>query len=229
MKKKINKGFSLLELIVTVALILLLAIVVLLNPFQQIKKAWDSQRKHDFSILQKTFDDYYNDKQSYPIASSVCYDGITPDPVNPDTIAYCNLCGRNANSPSFPYLSRLPCDPQYSQKNYRYQFDNSNSGNQPQWYRLCTVLSTENAVNGQYNYAVTSPNQNPDPILCSTTPSSPSACPADPENKYCFKGLDNQGNPACNNCGLFENCQSGGRCDSPLQLYSDSSCSSSCL
>lgn len=204
-KKRITarNAFTLMEVTIVIGLIvtLLTAAIVLLNPIKQIEKAWDGKRKHELGQLRKVLEDYYNDKQYYPSGSTVCYDGITPDPVNP-SISYCDICGKNSGSPPFsPYLRELPCDPQYSQKNYRYQYDTGNTN--PQWYRLCTLLSTESSTS-TYNYAVASPNQSPDPLQCVST------CPS--QGLYCIKN-------GCNFCDTLSNCQSGQSCDQPLQLY----------
>src|SRR3989338_2225417 len=128
-----KKGFSLLEILITVTLLIILSIALLvsLNPWTQINKGWDSKRKSELTQLNKVFEDYYNDKQCYPVSSKVCYNA-TSDPT-------CNICGNQSTSPSFsPYLSRLPCDPQQPTKKYLYQTDGSSCSN---WYIIYTSLS----------------------------------------------------------------------------------------
>jgi type II secretion system protein G len=63
-----NKGFTLIELIVVIAIIgvLVSASVVALDPLGQIKKATDAQRKSDLALIQRALEEYYNDKGEYP-------------------------------------------------------------------------------------------------------------------------------------------------------------------
>lgn len=128
-----KRGFSLLEILITVTLLILLSVALLitLNPWAQINKGWDSKRKTELTQLNKVFEDYYNDKQCYPTLSKVCY--------NASSGTTCNICGNQSTSPTFsPYLSQLPCDPQQPTKKYTYQTDGSSC---PGWYIVYTLLS----------------------------------------------------------------------------------------
>jgi len=142
-----KNGLTLMELLIVIAIIALLAAAAIsfINPIKQIHKSWDTKRKSDLATLKKVLEDYYNDKNHYPPGSKICYDA----PSSPRTDNYgltacsCHVCGHNPNSPSFsPYLSDLPCDPQSTgDKNYLYDFDCTNGGTSPQWYRLYTNFS----------------------------------------------------------------------------------------
>ena len=160
-----KKGFSLMEIMIVISLIILLAVIALitLNPKKQIEKSQDTKRKQELAQLGKVLEDYYNDKDCYPRPSEICYNdtGVIP----------CNICGNDANSPDFnPYLSQLPCDPQQPIKKYLYQVDDASC---PSWYRIYTTLSnTADPViasvgcaggcgpepDYSYNYGVSSPN-----------------------------------------------------------------------
>lgn len=161
-----NPGFTLMELLIVVALLVILATALLisLNPFGQINKGQDSKRKSELASLGKVLEDWYNDKNCYPKASEICYDSA-------DATSSCHVCGNQTGSPSFsPYLSSLPCDPRQPVKKYLYQNDGSSC---PAWYIVYTSLSNNSdpviaevgcqngcgpAGNVNYNYFVSSSN-----------------------------------------------------------------------
>lgn len=94
-----DAGFTLAEILIVVALIIVLMLVVLVNLRGQINKGYDAERKADLYKIQKAFNEYYNDHGCYP----------------PLTIL--NACGGNQLA---PYLPAVPCDPQTKQP-YLYQ------------------------------------------------------------------------------------------------------------
>lgn len=176
MKKRLKRqkritGFTLLELVIVVAIVALIAIAVfvLLNPKKQIYKSWDGQRKHDLATLSKTLEDWYNDNNCYPQPNKICYDTTS---LTGDNTLTCNICGKHSNSPSFtPYLDKLPCDPEYSRKNYVYEIEQGTTC--PTWFKIYTELGIETdpeimnlgCQNGcgpapayAFNYGVSSPN-----------------------------------------------------------------------
>lgn len=177
------KSFTILELTIVVAIIGLIAVAmfVLLNPFKQIQKSQDTKRKHELTQVSKVLEDYYNDKGCYPKPTELCYDNAI---LISDNTYTCHICGHHQMSPPFsPYLSRLPCDPQYSSKNYLYQVDNNTC---PTWFRIFSQLSNREdqdslaigCITGcgvrstppdyKYLYAVKSPNIGLD--SCVTSP-----------------------------------------------------------
>jgi len=163
---KTQKGFTLMELLIVIALIAVIAIVSLftLNPKGQADKALDSQKKTNLSQLKKILEDWYNDKNRYPLASEICTDTF-------DVNNACPICGTESTPEDFkPYLTTLPCDPKYPDTGYLYQVDNTDN---PHWYRIYTNLSntTDPEItnvgcdkgcgpppNYSYNYGVTSSN-----------------------------------------------------------------------
>ena len=189
-------GFTLLELVIVVAIIALIAVAVfvLLNPKKQLDKGWDGQRKHDLAILSKTLEDWYNDNNCYPQPGQICYNAAS---VTADSTLTCNICGKNSFSPSFtPYLtSKLPCDPEYSRKNYTYEVP---QGTCPTWYKIYTKLGLDSdpqiadlgcesgcgpAPAYAFNYGVSSPNvgiQTNPAAPPTTTPTPPPGATATP-------------------------------------------------
>jgi prepilin-type N-terminal cleavage/methylation domain-containing protein len=111
--EKLKKGFTLSELLIVVAIIVLLSLFVLMNVRGQSARATDMKRKTDLSTLSKSFEDYRNDHDEFPAQAVV------------------NTCG---SADMVPYLASIPCDP-VSQTPYGY-FPSVNGG-----YRLCAKLS----------------------------------------------------------------------------------------
>lgn len=63
-----SQGFTLIELLVVIAIIgiLVTVTIVAINPFGQISKARDAQRKSDLKQIQTALELYYQDNDSYP-------------------------------------------------------------------------------------------------------------------------------------------------------------------
>ncbi|MCS7093533.1 MAG: hypothetical protein NZL96_03895 [Patescibacteria group bacterium] len=108
------------EILIIITLIVLVSIVTLitLNPGKQIEKTQDSRRKSDLSKLQKNLEDWYGDKNRYPLLQEICYQIVSE--------TTCYICGSDPNSPKAlsSYVNTLPCDPQHPTKKYLYRVDN---------------------------------------------------------------------------------------------------------
>ena len=65
-RKRSQKGFTLIELIVVVTIIGILAGVAIANVRYANQKAREAALKHDLFEMRKAIDDYYADKQKYP-------------------------------------------------------------------------------------------------------------------------------------------------------------------
>jgi len=59
-------GFSLMELLIIIALVAILLVGSGANWIMQIKKGRDSKRKADLKKIQMAFEEYYNDRDRYP-------------------------------------------------------------------------------------------------------------------------------------------------------------------
>lgn len=64
-----QKGFTLIELLAVIGIIgvLVTVTIVALNPFGQINKARDAQRKSDLKQIQTSLELYYQDNDAYPL------------------------------------------------------------------------------------------------------------------------------------------------------------------
>ena len=179
-----NKAFTFIELMVVATLTAILIVVMLsvFDPIKQFQKSWDGKRISELDSLQKVLEDFYNDKNRFPLPENICFDTVSAPRTDlyGKTACSCQICGRSPQSPSFsPYLPSLPCDPQSSQKEYLYDYDCSTAS--PGWYRIYTKLSLENnpaiiqvgcgggcgpSPDLAYNYVVFS-NTQPETIRCS--------------------------------------------------------------
>lgn len=87
---KSQKAFSLVEVMVVVAILAILLLLALRQFGGELGRARDGQRKEDLRQLKLAFENYYNDHDSYP------------------PVEYVEDCG----GPSLqPYLREVPCDP----------------------------------------------------------------------------------------------------------------------
>jgi general secretion pathway protein G len=108
MKKlfKINKGFTLVELLVVVGIIGILATLLMANFIGVRQRARDAQRKSDIRQIQSALELYRSDLGSYPVSLSACGAALI------------------GGSPVNTYMARIPCDPSgssyYNSGSYRY-------------------------------------------------------------------------------------------------------------
>lgn len=85
-----DKGFTLTELLIVVSIMVILLLFIFLNIKTQLLRGRDARRKADLDKIQKSFEEYLNDKACYPGAPIL------------------NNCGSSDLS---PYMSKVPCDP----------------------------------------------------------------------------------------------------------------------
>ncbi|MDO8497086.1 MAG: prepilin-type N-terminal cleavage/methylation domain-containing protein [bacterium] len=99
---KVKKGFTLLELILVIAIMGVLAAMVSGNFITSLKKGRDSRRKGDLEQVQKAVEMYYEDKKMYPLTTELSFSG----PVGTGSSLYDPVSGKI-------YMQKIPNDPLY--------------------------------------------------------------------------------------------------------------------
>jgi prepilin-type N-terminal cleavage/methylation domain-containing protein len=136
-----NNAFTLVELLITLSIVAILAIVALLYLRGQTLKGNDARRKADIERIRVAVEEYEKDHDCYP--------------------QYVN-CGTNQSQPIYPYLNNVPCDP-ITNASYMYNYPDTTC---PGWYRFYSKLEfTKDPVvtpgigpNSAYNYVSGSAN-----------------------------------------------------------------------
>ena len=118
----VKQGFTLIEVLMVIALIALLSVAVYAGYARQLSRARDAQRKDDLEKLKVAFEDYYNDNACYPDF---------------------NLFTQCGSSVMLPYLREIPCDP-YDDQPYRYF---TFGGDACRGYRVLVQLENTNDPN----------------------------------------------------------------------------------
>lgn len=165
-----SKGFTLVELLVVMAILALLASVGFGQYRTSQQKARDAQRKADLSNIARALEMYYNDNSQYPISTNCDSQETGKMVVNVNCpqetiLQWGQGFEAEINNNTIVYMKRLPQDPQ-SSYDYCYQSDGS-------YYRLFAILenahdrdynkfnSSGYACNGgTYNYGISSSNVN---------------------------------------------------------------------
>ena len=154
--KKINKknGFTLVELLIVVSIMVVLAIMMLgaFNPSGMFNRGRDTVRKKDLNRIKIAFEEYFNDKGTYPL--------------DVDSWNIKSNCGKNITT--FPYLKPWPCDPNgnpyvilvYANK-FKVLADLENKKDKDilaGWYTLGNTISLAGHTVDDVNYGVSSSN-----------------------------------------------------------------------
>lgn len=141
-----KNGFTLIELLIVISIlgVLVTALFTVVNPFEQIKKSRDAQRKHDLAQITRGLELYNNDNNRYPLATSAN-----------------EITNASWGSPWPTYMEVVPKDP-VTTRTYAYQAATNGS-----WYRLfaklerCSdnqIIAGIDCATEPYNYSVVSPN-----------------------------------------------------------------------
>ena len=141
MRKNLSRGFTLIEIIIVVTIIVALAVIALIYLRNQVFKGQDGRRKADIRRIQTAVEEYERDHNCYPLPSYLS----------------CNPGAGLA-----PYVNKVPCDP-VSGGSYMYIIQDSVC---PTWYKIYSKLgnaqdsSVVNGIgpNGAFNYVAGSAN-----------------------------------------------------------------------
>lgn len=131
------KGFTLVEFLVVFSILGILSTVLIgvIDPFSQIQKARDAQRKSDLAKIQSKLEEFYNDYGRYPRNSG----GGTPVICsNPVEVGPCNEVAWGDPWPS--YMQVLPKDPAQVGDDHHFSYYRSDQNT----YFLMTLLENEN-------------------------------------------------------------------------------------
>ena len=105
-----RNGFTLVEITIVIALLTTLSSAILFSNIKSpLQKGRDSKRKQDLNTLARYFEDYFNDRGTYPAE-------------NPAG----NIEGAPWGGPFGTYASNLPSDPLAPARQYYYQTDPTN-------------------------------------------------------------------------------------------------------
>ena len=109
-----KKAFTLIELVIVIAILGILLILSMMSWRRQLDKARDADRKTDLQRLSVAFEDYYNDHECYPNPDILAgpIDGLKPYldkiPLNPITKASYYL--EHSDCASYRILTELDND-----------------------------------------------------------------------------------------------------------------------
>lgn len=145
--KNFQKGFTLVELLIVVAIIGVLATLLMANFIGVRQRARDAQRKADIRQIQSALELYRSDQGSYPTSLPSCGSALT------------------GGTPASTYMQKIPCDPlgssYYNNGNYYYPVTGGTT------YTLAGCLE-----NNADNQGTTSSPGTPAGASCSSSPAT---------------------------------------------------------
>lgn len=124
-----NKGFTLMEILIVIAMLGILATIIFGSYLSSLKKGRDSRRKQDLEMVARALELYYSEQGHYPDSWEVSFGG--------------SLVVPESNPQAF-YMKQLPNDPVDS---YQYDYVVDTTDNQS--YQLYACL--ENDLDPDYN------------------------------------------------------------------------------
>lgn len=125
------KAFTLMELMIVIAILGVLTTLMTGNFMTSIKRSRDAQRKNDLSTMQRALEMYYEDNKTYPanigVGSSAGYNAFGT--------AFCHPSGCDTKT----YMQKLPNDPIIG-KNYIY------TSTPPNQYAIYACLENKQTI-----------------------------------------------------------------------------------
>jgi general secretion pathway protein G len=163
-----KKGFTLVELLVVMAILGILTVITLANFRTSQIKGRDAQRKSDLRQIANALEAYFNDHSQYPDATATggkinaC--GCDGGPLScnwEDDSGQREFCDKN----NTVYMSKIPGDPLGEEQTYCYYSENN-------LYRLYAKLENKNdpdflpsdaakSCGANYNFGIASSNTQP--------------------------------------------------------------------
>lgn len=174
----VHNGFTLIEVIILVAIIALLGLALIVSLTHHRQQAEDARIKSDLNRLKIAFEDYYNDHNCYP--PSTWFDG--PEDCSSSVFQ--------------PYLTTIPCS---SKTLLPYPLETDSTG--CKWFKIYGSLTTPSSTttcsstgSTLGNYGTSSSNVTIS-VLCSPSPTPslpPSPVPSPiPNNTYYCSAIGN--------------------------------------
>lgn len=147
MMKKLQSGFTLLEIIIAMAVIAIISGALWGNFFSSLSKGRDSRRKQDLQSVAKALELYYADTKAYPTA-----------------LPSWGAPFANQSNTAVIYMQKLPGDPAYPNATYCYTspgalyklYANLENTGDPVVFVTPVLCSTV-----YYNYGISSQNTTP--------------------------------------------------------------------
>ena len=129
-----KKAFTLIELVIVMAIVALLAILGFSSYINSVKAGKDARRKTDIAAIQKALEIYYQDNGAYPLPAATSIPSV---PSTGGAFCHPNGCA-TAN-----YLQVLPTDPG-SVTPYRYASDGT-------YYKIYSCIESTSDAGANVN------------------------------------------------------------------------------
>ena len=160
-------GFSLIELIIVIAILGILAGMMSGNFFSSLRKSRDAKRKTDLENVKHALELYYNDYKKYPVA--------VDNKISVDGSSGIDWGNKFEDEKGTLYMQKLPEDPKAS-SDYKYYYAADTEGT---YSKLYACLENDQdfqrkrdgysdascdwcTIDGDYcNYGISSPNTSP--------------------------------------------------------------------
>ncbi|MFC1653592.1 type II secretion system protein [Patescibacteria group bacterium] len=132
MNKHLQKGFTLMELLIVMVILGILTTLVAGNFSASQERARDTRRKGDLEALADALEIYYNDKGNFPPANAGNMEGCGAGDAQT-----CTWGQEMADQNGTIYMSKIPAESS-SARNYYYDSDGTN-----QWYAIYARLEND--------------------------------------------------------------------------------------